>query len=96
MGVKVLLEYQGDFYRWRVTKSPWVPGPCSRACRGCGSSSSCFDEKNERATDFYVWNEGCRRAFFSDERRERVTGLYGVAPGIEFVEIAPIVDDANT
>jgi hypothetical protein len=26
--------------------------------------------------------------------RERVTGLYGVAPAIEFVEIAEIVDNS--
>jgi hypothetical protein len=32
--------------------------------------------------------------FFSAELRERVTGLYGVAPAIEFVEIAEIVDNS--
>jgi hypothetical protein len=30
----------------------------------------------------------------SEELRERVTGLYGVAPAIEFVEIAAIVDNS--
>jgi hypothetical protein len=28
--------------------------------------------------------------------RDRVTGLYGVAPSIEFVEIAEIVDNAHS
>ena len=39
---------------------------------------------------------GGGRAFFSDELRERVTGLYGVAPTIDFVEITQIVDNAGS
>lgn len=35
------------------------------------------------------------RSFFSDALRERVTGLYGVAPTIEFVEIVEIVDNSR-
>jgi hypothetical protein len=31
--------------------------------------------------------------FSSDELRERVTGLYGVAPTIDFIEIAEVVDN---
>jgi hypothetical protein len=34
--------------------------------------------------------------FFSEEVRELVTGLYGVAPTIEFVEIAQIVDNSES
>ena len=50
----------------------------------------------QRASNFYVWDS--REAaleFFSDELRERVTGLYGVAPEIEFVEIAQFVDNSG-
>ena len=54
-----------------------------------------FDEKQQRATNFYVWeSKEAAEAFFSDELRERVTGLYGVAPALEFVEIAGIVDNS--
>jgi hypothetical protein len=53
-----------------------------------------LDEKNQRASNFYVWDsEETAQRFFSDELRERVTGLYGVAPTIDFVEIAQIVDN---
>ena len=46
--------------------------------------------------NFYVWeSEDAARSFFSDELRERVTGLYGVAPTIEFVEIAQLVDNSG-
>jgi hypothetical protein len=48
------------------------------------------------ATNFYVWDSmDAAEGFFSPELRERVTGLYGVAPTIDFVEIAEIVDNAS-
>jgi hypothetical protein len=34
--------------------------------------------------------------FFSDELRQRVTDLYGVAPTVEYVEIAQIVDNSGS
>jgi len=37
-----------------------------------------------------------RKAFFTEELRERVTGLYGVSPSIEFVQIAEIVDNSRS
>jgi hypothetical protein len=54
-----------------------------------------FDEKSQRAVNFYVWDSNeAAEGFFSEELRERVTGLYGVAPSIAFVEIAQIVDNS--
>jgi hypothetical protein len=45
--------------------------------------------------NFYVWeSEDAARSFFSEETRQRVTGLYGVEPTIDFVEIAELVDNA--
>jgi hypothetical protein len=56
-----------------------------------------FDEKNQRATNFYVWDSNeAAESFFSEELRERVTGLYGVVPRIDFVEIAEIVDNSGS
>ena len=56
-----------------------------------------FDEEERRATNFYVWeSKEAAVSFFSDELRERVTDLYGVAPTIEFVEIAQIVDNSGS
>jgi hypothetical protein len=53
-----------------------------------------LDEKNQRASNFYVWDsQETAERFFSDALRARVTGLYGVAPTIDFVEIAQIVDN---
>ena len=47
-----------------------------------------FDEKQQRAANFYVRDSReAAEGFFTEELRERVTGLYGGAPGTESVEI---------
>jgi hypothetical protein len=44
-----------------------------------------------------VWeSKEAAEAFFSDDLRNLVTGLYGVAPTIDFVEIAQIVDNSDS
>ena len=54
-----------------------------------------FDEKNHRATNVYVWeSEDAARKFFSEQLVERVTGLYGVPPRIEFADVVELVDNA--
>jgi hypothetical protein len=46
--------------------------------------------------NFYVWDsKEAAEGFFTEELRERVTGLYGVAPAIDFAEIAEIVDNSS-
>jgi len=48
-----------------------------------------------RATNVYVWeSESAAREFFSDQLVERVTGLYGVAPRVEFAEVLELVDNS--
>jgi hypothetical protein len=43
-----------------------------------------------------VWESAdAAKSFFSAEMRERVTGLYGVEPTIDFVEIAQLVDNSG-
>src|SRR6185436_12931029 len=54
-----------------------------------------FDEQQHRARNVYVWESGdAARQFFSDQLLERVTGLYGVRPQVEFAEIVEMVDNA--
>jgi len=35
------------------------------------------------------------KAFFTDELLERATGLYGVRPTVEFVQIATLVENVQ-
>jgi hypothetical protein len=54
-----------------------------------------LDEKKKRARNVYVWeSDDADRQFFSVEILERVTGLYGVRPEIEFAEIIELVDNS--
>jgi hypothetical protein len=54
-----------------------------------------LDEKKNRARNVYVWeSDDAARQFFSDRLVERVTGLYGVRPEIEFAEIIELVDNS--
>jgi heme-degrading monooxygenase HmoA len=53
-----------------------------------------LDEKQQRATNVYVWDsEDAARQFFSDELLDRVTGLYGVRPRVDFAEVVELVDN---
>ena len=53
------------------------------------------DDKRQRAMNFYVWDsQEAADAFFTDELRERVTGLYGVSPTVTYLEIAELVDNS--
>ena len=96
IGVNVVFEYSGDFDRSRVTKVAEGARVMFEGMPGLRFKFFTLDEKNERATNFYVWeSKDAAERFFSDKLRERVTGLYGVAPRIEFVEIAQIVDNST-
>ena len=80
--------------------------PCGRLLRAhaqslreCGLRSKVFtvNSAKREAMNVYVWDsEDAAKAFFTEELLERVTGLYGVRPSIEFVQIATLVENART
>jgi len=46
------------------------------------------------AVNVYLWEtEAAARAFFTAEMLDRVTGLYGTRPTIEYAEIAALVEN---
>jgi heme-degrading monooxygenase HmoA len=95
VGVTVTFTSTGDFDRARVTKVAENARDMFEGMPGLRFKFFTFDEKQQRAVNFYVWDsEEAAERFFSEELRERVTGLYGVAPAIEFPEIAGIVDNS--
>jgi hypothetical protein len=58
------------------------------------SKTFTFNPEKREAANLYVWDsEAAARAFFTDQLLERVTGLYGVRPTVEFVQIATIVEN---
>ena len=96
IGVNVTFEYNGDLDRARVTGVADKSHGSFEGMPGLRFKFYTIDEKSQRARNFYVWeSREAAESFFSEELRERVTSLYGVAPTIEFVEIAQIVDNSD-
>jgi heme-degrading monooxygenase HmoA len=97
IGVTVTFEYDEDFDRDRVIQVARQARGRFEAMPGLRFKFFTVDEKKQRAVNFYVWES--RQAadeFFTDEMRERVAGLYGAGPRVDFVEIAEIVDNSHT
>lgn len=96
IGVNVNFKYEGEFDRASVTDIANSARGMFEGMPGLRFKFFTFDEAARSATNFYVWeSEEAAREFFSDQLREQVTGLYGVAPTIEFVEIAQVVDNSD-
>jgi heme-degrading monooxygenase HmoA len=97
IGVNVTFQYDEDFDHARVVSIAENARGTFEGMPGLRSKVFTVDDARQRAMNFYVWDSAdAARSFFSDELRERVTGLYGVEPTIDYVEIAELVDNAGT
>ena len=55
-----------------------------------------LDDDGLQARNFYVWDdEEKARAFFTEEIVDLVTGVYGVAPKIEFLDVLGLIDNSG-
>ena len=96
IGVIVTFRFDDSFDGERVAKIAAEAAPRFEGMPGLRSKTFTFDEANGRAINFYVCDsDDAARAFFNDELLERVTGLYGVKPTIDFVEVAALVDNTH-
>jgi hypothetical protein len=96
IGVNVSFQYEGSFDRSRVIGIAENARALFEGMPGLRFKFFTFDEAAQRANNFYVWDsKEAALEFYSDELRERVTALYGIAPEIEFVEVAQIVDNSG-
>jgi hypothetical protein len=97
LGVLVTFQYDADFDRERAVKVAAGARAMFEGMPGLRTKAFTVDESNRRALNFYVWDDDAAgRGFFTDELRERVTGLYGVTPTIDILEIAELVDNTGT
>lgn len=95
IGVSVAFDYDDNFDRSRVIDVAKNARTMFEGLPGLRFKAFTVDEKNRRAMNFYVWDsQETAEAFFTDELRERVTGLYGVSPTVSFLEIAELVDNS--
>ena len=96
IGVVVTFRADHDLERSRVAKIAEEARGMFEGMPGLRSKVFTIDQSNGQARNFYVWDsEDAARAFFSDALVERVTGLYGVKPTVEFVDVLALVDNAN-
>ena len=94
VGVFVTFRTEDGLDRDRVMEVAGKVAPNFEGMPGLRSKAFTYDPASGTATNVYVWeSEAAARAFFTDELRDRVTSLYGVAPEIRFVEIAAFVDN---
>ncbi len=95
-GVSVVFAYDGGFERSRVVEVANKARAMFESMPGLRFKFFTLDEKGQKAVNFYVWeSQEAAASFFTDDLRQRVTDLYGVAPTIEYLEVAEIVDNTH-
>ena len=96
IGVFVTFSYADDFDEQAVRKIAESARVRFEGMPGLRSKAFTVNSAKREARNFYVWDsEEAARAFFTDALLERVAGLYGVRPSVEFVQIATLVENAR-
>jgi hypothetical protein len=96
IGVFVTFRYRDNFDEQAVRKIAETARARFKGMPGLRSKAFTINPRKREATNFYVWDsEDAPKAFFTDAMLERVTGLYGVRPSVEFVQIATLVGTAR-
>lgn len=94
IGVFVTFRYEDNFDEPAVRQIAETARARFEGMPGLRSKAFTLNAGKREATNFYVWeSEDAAQAFFTDELVERVTGLYGVRPSVEFVQIASLVEN---
>ena len=97
IGVFVKFRFGDNFDERVVRKIAETTRARFEGMQGLRSKAFTFNPAKREATNFYVWDsEDAAKAFFTDQLLERVTGLYGVRPTVEIVQIATLVENTRT
>jgi len=96
IGVFVTFRYADDFDEQAVRKVAETSRATFERMPGLRSKAFTINSRKREATNFYVWDsEEAAKAFFTDALLERITGIYGVRPSIEFARVAALVENAR-
>ena len=97
IGVLVTFTDSDKFDRSRLAKIADEARGTFEGMPGLRFKSFTVDDDGVQARNFYVWDDEERaRAFFTEEIVDMVTGLYGVPPKIEYLDIVGLVDNSGT
>jgi len=96
IGVVVTFHYGDNFDEPTVRKIAEIARVRFEGMPGLRSKTFTLNSGKREAVNFYVWDaEEAAKEFFTDELLERVAGLYGVRPSIEFVQIVALVENTR-
>jgi heme-degrading monooxygenase HmoA len=96
IGAIVTFRYADNFDERAVRKIAETARAKFEGMPGLRSKAFTLSSRTREAMNFYVWDsEDAAKAFFTNELLERLTGLYGVRPSVEFVQIAALVENAR-
>ena len=96
IGVFVTFRYADNFDEAAARKIAETARVKFEGMPGLRSKAFTLNPGKREAANFYVWDsEAAARAFFTDDLVERVAGLYGVRPSIDFVQIATLVENSR-
>lgn len=96
IGVFVTFRYGDNFDEQALRKIAESARAMFEGMQGLRSKAFTLNSGKREAANFYIWDsEDAAKAFFTDQLLERVTGLYGVRPSVEFVQIATLVENTR-
>ncbi len=97
IGVLVTFTQTDKFDRSSLAKIADEARGMFEGMPGLRFKSFTLDDDGLQARNFYVWDDEAKaRAFFTEELVDMVTGIYGVAPKIEYLDIVGFVDNSGT
>lgn len=96
IGVLVTFRYGNDFNARALRQIAETARTRFEGMPGLRSKAFTVNSEKREATNVYIWDsEGAAKAFFTDALLERVTALYGVRPGVEFVQVVTLVENVR-
>jgi hypothetical protein len=87
----VTFNYGDDFNEAAVRKIAEGSQAKFQGMHGLRYKIFTVNGEKRQALNVYVWDSEEAKAFFTDQMVDRVTGLYGVGPSLEYVGIAALV-----
>ena len=96
IGAFVTFRYEDNFDEKAIRKIAENARAGFESMPGLRSKAFTLNTEKREAANFYVWDsEEAAKAFFSDQLLERLAGLYGVRPTVEFAQIAALVENVT-
>ena len=95
IGVFVTFRYSDTFDERAVRKIAEMARAKFEEMPGLRSKAFTINSEKREARNFYVWDsDDAAKTFFNEDLLRQVTGLYGVIPTVEFVQIAALVENS--